>query len=111
MLLHMCMFVKQNDKAIYFQYTLARENGTFELRYGTPSSVEEKRYKSFAAKDTAKERYLKYCRLDWPVSIETYHIYELQSNKITEIHKTYKKSLVRLSFKAAIIIFALLALD
>lgn len=32
MLLHMCMFVKQNDKAIYFQYTLARENGTFELR-------------------------------------------------------------------------------
>jgi hypothetical protein len=26
----------------------------------------DKRNKSLAAKDTAKERYLKYCKLDWP---------------------------------------------
>jgi hypothetical protein len=26
---------------------------------------EETKYKSFAAKDTAKERYLKYCKLEW----------------------------------------------
>jgi hypothetical protein len=28
MLLHMCMFVKQNDKAKYFPYTVKQENGT-----------------------------------------------------------------------------------
>jgi hypothetical protein len=47
-------------------------NGTFELSYGTPAGIkntnryngEEIKYKSFAAKDTAKERYCIYCKLD-----------------------------------------------
>ncbi|MFL6474756.1 MAG: hypothetical protein ACJ701_07090 [Nitrososphaera sp.] len=44
-------------------------NGTFELEHGTASKInsysgEEIRCKSFAAKDTAKERYPKYCKSD-----------------------------------------------
>jgi hypothetical protein len=42
-------------------------NGTFELRYGTAESTsdgEEIKYRSFAAKDTVKERYPKYCKSD-----------------------------------------------
>jgi hypothetical protein len=37
-------------------------NGTFELGYGTAESTSTME-KSFAAKDTAKERYLRHCRI------------------------------------------------
>jgi hypothetical protein len=47
-------------------------NGTIEQGYGTArtkstsrtATMEEIRYKSSAAKDIVKERYLKYCKLD-----------------------------------------------
>jgi hypothetical protein len=42
-----------------------RREKKFELsKKHVPKIYNEQQYKSFAAKDTAKERYLKYCKLD-----------------------------------------------
>jgi hypothetical protein len=45
-----------------------RENGTFKLDYGTPDQqIQWRRDKvqELYSKDTAKERYPKYYKLDW----------------------------------------------
>jgi hypothetical protein len=75
------MFDLQNDKAKHSYYIAKREkwnthlrscigNGTFELSSGTASTSRttgqwgRDKVQELCSKDTARERYLKYCKLD-----------------------------------------------